>query len=103
MLDPVLLESQYGVFTGQIGRTSAGVRNDVKQCDLRIESLGQIDRVPRRSNRPLSEVHRKQDSAYFEWNIYVKASLRALLKSGVLCSERRRLSLDVSQKHVPTN
>lgn len=88
---------------GTIARTSADVRNDVKQCDLRIQSLGQIDRIPRRSNRSLSEVPRKQDSAYSERNIYVNASLRALLKSGVLCSERRRLSLGVSQKHVPSN
>jgi hypothetical protein len=64
MLDAALLESQYdGVFTGQIVRTSAGVRNYMKQCDLRIESLGQIDRVPRRSNRSSREVHRKRDSA----------------------------------------
>ena len=96
MLDPALLESQSGVFTGQIARTSAGVRNDVKQCDLRIESLGQIDRVPRRSNRSLSEVHRKQDSADVEQAIYVNTSLCALLKSSVLCGVRRRLSLDVS-------
>jgi hypothetical protein len=44
VLGSALLQSQPAIFTGRVRR------DDMKQCHLRIEALGQIDGVPRRSD-----------------------------------------------------